>query len=189
MRTFSLIWSGIGCFATVAITVFGGVILAKKNTNAEFGGLYALDICVCNFIEGAAFGGNYPSVDLRYMTSVPSPSHWGDDGIIRYNVIFKVGDQIVLGGLNFSKRMYYGRFGTLDVSFSENDTKATITLASTAADASILQYCPDLADDPSSNPYAWSADRGGCFVLFIVSLGSVRSYTSSSITAHISMDE
>jgi hypothetical protein len=29
MRTFSLIWSGIGCFATVAITVLGGVILAN----------------------------------------------------------------------------------------------------------------------------------------------------------------
>jgi hypothetical protein len=33
MRTFSLIWSGIGCFATVAITVLGGVIL--NNTNVE----------------------------------------------------------------------------------------------------------------------------------------------------------
>jgi hypothetical protein len=31
MRTFSLIWSGIGCFATVAITVLGGVILANGN--------------------------------------------------------------------------------------------------------------------------------------------------------------
>jgi hypothetical protein len=31
MRTFSLIWSGIGCFATVAITVLSGVILANGN--------------------------------------------------------------------------------------------------------------------------------------------------------------
>jgi hypothetical protein len=33
MRTFSLIWSGIGCFATVAITVLGGVILAGGNNS------------------------------------------------------------------------------------------------------------------------------------------------------------
>jgi hypothetical protein len=43
MRTFSLIWSGIGCFVTVAITVLGGVILAGGTDNrsrAADGGPY-----------------------------------------------------------------------------------------------------------------------------------------------------
>jgi hypothetical protein len=34
MRTFSLIWSGIGCFATVAITVLSGFIIAHNDTRA-----------------------------------------------------------------------------------------------------------------------------------------------------------
>jgi hypothetical protein len=32
-RVFSLVWCGIGCFATVAITVLGGVILTNKNNS------------------------------------------------------------------------------------------------------------------------------------------------------------
>jgi hypothetical protein len=50
MRTFSLIWSGIGCSATVAITVLGGVILANGTDNrsrAADGDTY-LFLSLCN---------------------------------------------------------------------------------------------------------------------------------------------
>jgi hypothetical protein len=36
MRTFSLIWSGIGCFATVAITVLSGAILTRVNNSFTY---------------------------------------------------------------------------------------------------------------------------------------------------------
>jgi hypothetical protein len=84
MRTFSLIWSGIGCFATVAITVLGGVILANTNsyrTRADSGGPY-LDIrLVLNGEYLSYFGGmrslhgisTYPGYSGIYFTSGSQP--------------------------------------------------------------------------------------------------------------------
>jgi hypothetical protein len=176
MRTFSLIWSGIGCFATVAITVLGGVILAGGG-NARA----AVDGCELAIALSSSVGGMSSTESLNNFVGIvlsPEPVVFSGNRI--FSTPFfgypnaSVGDQFVLSGADFSERAYFSHRGTMSVSFSDGDTTATITIVSTAASTTEMQYYPD-----SRTAYY------DFFCFHIVA----KKIDSAKVTAHISAEE
>jgi hypothetical protein len=78
MRTFSLIWSGIGCFATVAITVLGGVILTNwERTWAVYEGASydSLEAVLKAIPEGSILGQSFFDMDSSVLFDTNGQSH------------------------------------------------------------------------------------------------------------------
>jgi hypothetical protein len=169
MRTFSLIWSGIGCFATVAITVLGGVILAGGGkAQAAYAGA---EVIIC-FGNGASEGSNLNTYPIEGLVSVPQPDVYFGTGLGYANA--GVGTQIVLTGATFSDyyldgSIFLNHRGTAIASFSDDNTKVVITVVSTQADSG--QY--------TSN---YAAYQYFCFHINAKKLDDAR------VTAHISME-
>jgi hypothetical protein len=103
MRTFSLIWSGIGCFATVAITVLGGIILTNgKNTNAAYyGDAYFLvyihsSNSLYDYIE------SYQGVEIFQGLSSPNENYLIAYGSLPFHVEITLKDKYVVWDLLYS---------------------------------------------------------------------------------------
>jgi hypothetical protein len=126
MRTFSLIWSGIGCFATVAITVLGGVILAGGN-NARAAGSMGLFLLIWdNEINSSLWGtegASFEGLDLNPEGSLP-----GQFKSFYYFDNVSIGYQIVIEGADFSARNYLDHWGNCSIAFSNDNTRATVTI-------------------------------------------------------------
>jgi hypothetical protein len=93
MRTFSLIWSGIGCFATVAITVLGGVILAGGNNvlTAEAGVGILWVLCSVRgsstFPDSDFYEKCFYAPDFLFVPA--GVSSWGDSYPCQYRLNFR----------------------------------------------------------------------------------------------------
>jgi hypothetical protein len=164
MRTFSLIWSGIGCFATVAITVLGGITLANVNSTQAAGGygffLLVFDLEKCSHLNDAS-GLYFEGLELNPNTSrrydgYPSGYYFTGVG---------VGDQFVLEVADFSSKSYYTHWGTFNVVLEDDYHKAIITITSANNLGSYYSYA-DL-----------------CFHIGAKEIEDV------TVTAHISLDQ
>jgi hypothetical protein len=210
MRTFSLIWSGIGCFATVAITVLGGVILAgggNARAEEEGGTFFRVTVYVNRLytettayyhsqVSGFSLSREIDSVE----TSIPDDIHseGGASASTNHRNYSSYYDYYMCGSPPFSGSItlkdgykfanYSSTYssGSYDVSFKNNYRTIYIT-ASGSGNRLVYSYA--IAIDASlSFPFTLYINSSPCDYAMSLSLLITESY-DYTVSSHISMDE
>jgi hypothetical protein len=185
MRTFSLIWSGIGCFATVAIAVLGGVILTNTNTLRAADGdgvLFVQVLLPSDFLrlvlyhEGFHTSGYYHEQFSGFSLGNVGNSYW--DSFLYYICdTFPLSGSITLKeGYKFDSTYYSNNaFVTAVVKFKDDYKTVDITYVADVRDISVGSFYLDSL----GISYSYATDVILCCI----------ESNDNEITSHISMDE